>query len=468
MSDLQLKEIQSVFEVEQILISHILNGGKYSEDILLSLLPNDFGNKNHKIIYTTIMNFHQNATSYDTFSLLNFFENNEGKDFLECKQIIIELQDKFLYQENIKQYIDLIKSESINRQIKKLGNEMLTSNLDFMNSKDKLWDFENKFYEIHNSKKNKDVVAMSAIIEEYSKTFEQTKYISADGLTGLTSGYVSLDKITNGFQGGDLIILAARPGIGKTALAINFLVNGAKRLQEENEANAHNDEEKQKIVLMFSMEMGKLQICQRIVCQESNVELSVTKKGKLDSLQSGLIYDAMTNLSKLPLYIDDTSDLSIIDIQSKLKQLSSKNEIKLIVVDYLQLLKGAKTNMQINRQQEVATISRSLKGLARQYNVPIIAIAQLSRKIEERKSEGRKPMLSDLRESGAIEQDADLVCFINYKESMEEIVKKQDLNNVMVEFIIAKNRNGSIGSVDMLFCKPISKYYDAATSVVKK
>ncbi len=144
--------------------------------------------------------------------------------------------------------------------------------------------------------------------------------------------------------------------------------------------------------------------------------------------------------------------------------MSNDKEIKLLVIDYLQLLKGAKTNINMNRQQEVASISRSLKSLARQYNIPVIAIAQLSRKIEERKAEGRKPMLSDLRESGAIEQDADLVCFINYKDMInnENNSSKQDLNNVVVEFIIAKNRNGAIGSVDLVFNKSISKYIDVS------
>lgn len=451
---------ESVSEIEQIVLSHTFHKSKYIDDIFLQLQPDDFGEYENRIIFITVSKFRTEGKDLDILSVLNYFDANQEMQFKNYKEYLNEIDGKFTHQQNILQFIDILKNASIKRKFQEFAKTLSTTDIDVISARDKLWTLEQEFLNITNNKKTKEIESIGKIVQEYNKKLEQIANME-ETLTGTTSGYYSIDKITNGFQGGDLIILAARPGIGKTALAINFLVNAAKNINENKKEN-----EKDKIVLMFSMEMGNLQVCQRIVSEESGVEISATRK-KLDSLQSSLISDAISNLYNLPLYIDDSSDLSIIDIQSKIKQISNDKDIKLIVIDYLQLLKGSKTNANMNRQQEVASISRSLKALARQHNVPIIAIAQLSRKIEERKGEGRKPMLSDLRESGAIEQDADLVCFINYKDDTKENESKKDLNNVMVEFIIAKNRNGAIGSVDLFFSKPISKYYDASV-VLKK
>lgn len=317
--------------------------------------------------------------------------------------------------------------------------------------------FRKRFLDITNSNKTKDVETLSEIMIEYHKKLESMKG-RIETLTGTTSGYYELDKITNGFQPEDLIILAARPGIGKTAIALNFLLNAAKEFAEWNLKKDHT--EKEKMVLMFSMEMGNNQISERLVSIQSGVDISVNKRGNWNETQWLSNIDAISSLSAYPIYIDDSSNLSIIDIQSKLKQLSINKEVKLIVIDYLQLLKGPNTkSQQVNRQQEVASISRTLKSIARQYNVPIIAISQLSRKIEERKGEYRRPILSDLRESGAIEQDADIVSFLNYKVE-EDAYNKSDKKNsdVVVEYIIAKHRNGATDSVDLLFKKSIGKY----------
>lgn len=448
---------ESVNEMEKIVLSHIINKGKYIEDIFLQLQINDFGGYENRALFTTLFNFKTEGKDFDLLSLINFYDMNTELQFSNYREYIVEINKKYTHQQNIMQFLDVIKNASIKRKLNDFSKTLNSTNIDIISSREKLWELEQEFLNITNNKKTKEIESLKNIIGEFDKKLKQIMN-QKDDLTGTTSGYPSLDKITNGFQGGDLIILAARPGIGKTALAINFLVNAAKNIVNTNDDTSDKD----KIVLMFSMEMGSVQVCQRIVSSESGVEISSTRTGKMDSIQLNSIQSALSELGSLPLYVDDSSDLSIIDIQSKIKQLSNDKEIKLIVIDYLQLLKGAKTNANMNRQQEVAGISRALKAIARQYNVPIIAIAQLSRKIEERKAEGRKPMLSDLRESGAIEQDADLVCFINYKEidMANQLQSNLDLSNVMVEFIIAKNRNGAIGSVDFVFHKAISKYVD--------
>lgn len=458
---------ESVFEIEKVILSHILNKGKYTEDIFLQLQPSDFGQYENRNIFVNLLNFKIEGKDFDVLSLINYYDDNNEMQFNNYRDYIININSKFTHQQNIIQFIDIIKNASIKRKFIDFSQTLNSTNIDIISSREKLWSLEQEFLNITNNKKSKEIESIGKIVQEFSKKLEQISNLD-ETLTGTTSGFSSIDKITNGFQGGDLIILAARPGIGKTSLAINFLVNAAKDILDDKN---DQDNDKEKIVLMFSMEMGNLQVCQRIVSIESGVEISATRTGKLDSLQTSLVTDAISNLYNLPLYIDDTSDLSIIDIQSKIKQLSNDKEIKLLVIDYLQLLKGAKTNVNMNRQQEVANISRSLKSLARQYNIPVIAIAQLSRKIEERKAEGRKPMLSDLRESGAIEQDADLVCFINYKDmnnSDANNSSKQDFYNVVVEFIIAKNRNGAIGNVDLVFNKPISKYIDVSFTNINK
>lgn len=463
--DLNLNKDFSIDEIEKIILANAFNGCKEIEEIFLYLKPEDFDNSNNRSIFAVLEKLWAENKNIDVLSIINFISTNNEFQFENFVSYIIGVDSKFTYQQNIIQYIDIIKNNSIKRKFLDFAKTLEDTDLDVISAKDKLWNLEKQFLNITSNKKTKEIEQIGKIVEEYNKKLEQL-INQTDELTGMASGYPSIDKITNGFQGGDLIILAARPGVGKTALGINFLLNAAKNLKDKQDLNFGEQTSKQDIVLMFSMEMGNIQICQRIVSIESGVNMNVTRKGNLDSMQWTSISESISKLYDMPLYIDDTSDLTIVDIQSKVKQLSNEKNIKLIVVDYLQLLKESRKSFNINRQQEVANISRSLKSVARQFDVPVIAIAQLSRKIEERKGDSKKPLLSDLRESGAIEQDADLVCFLSYKEETNE--DKKDFNNVIVEFMIAKNRNGAIGNVDLLFVKSLSKYYDASLNYEKE
>lgn len=459
---LQIKpdEDESVIEnVEQIVLACAFNNCKEIEEIFLQLKPDDFQNINNRQIFAVLSKLWSENKSIDLLTILDYMKENNEFQFDNYQQYIYIVDSKYLMQPNVLQYLDIIKNNSIKHRLFEFSKTLETTNLDTISARDKLWSLEKEFLNITNDKKSKSIESISKILDIYNKKIDQISDQNGE-ITGVTSGYKNIDKLTSGFQGGDLIILAARPGIGKTALALNFLMNSALKYKEEN-LNKKNLNEKNKIVLMFSMEMGNLQICQRVVSMESGVDMNVTKNGKMDEIQYSSISETISRLYETPFFIDDSSDLTIVDIQSKIKQLSNDNEIKLIVIDYLQLLKENKSSYNINRQQEVSNISRTLKTIARQYNVPIIAIAQLSRKIEERKGDAKKPILSDLRESGSIEQDADLVCFLTYKdEAINE--NRKDYNNVLVDFIVAKNRNGAIGNIELLFVKPISKYYDAS------
>lgn len=454
-----VKDRESIIEMEKIVISAILNKNDDIDEIFLQLSTNDFNDPFNRIIFDIGLKFRGDGKIIDYLSLIAFIEENNNLQFSNYKEYISEIDALYVYQQDILQYVDAIKNYSLKKQLSDFSRELLSTNLDIISSKEKLWNLEKQFLDITSNKKNKEIESMSEILKDFQSRLDVLLNRSNE-MSGTPSGYESLDKITNGFQPGDMIILAARPGIGKTALSINFMVNAAKKYAEEN-ANLKPNE-KPKAVLMFSMEMGKEQICQRILSLESGIELNVNKYKVWSDIEKTALSSSMTNLINYPIYVDDSSDLTIIDVQSKIKQMTSDKDIKLVVLDYLQLLKISNNkNNNMNRQQEVAEISRTLKKIARQFRVPIIAIAQLSRKVEERRSEGGRPMLSDLRESGSIEQDADMVCFLNYanKDVVDEKNKDPDMG-VLVEFIIAKNRNGATTIVELTFSKPISKYFE--------
>ena len=443
-------------EIEKSIISAVLNNHKEINDIFLSLLTIDFDNPNNRLIYASILKLKDEGKIIDSLSVISYIKNNQDYIFNNYEEYILELSSMYNYENSLKGYIEILKIASISRQLKEFGKSLQDISLDSINWKDEIWKLEKNFMEITNSRNAKEVESMEEIVFNYQQKLEQLKNRSEE-LTGCPSGYSNIDKITNGFQPGDLIILAARPGIGKTAISLNFMLNAAKEYLVFNKTKQPN--EKEKVLLMFSMEMGNNQICERLVSIDSTVDISITKRGTWDALQWNSIQDSIARLSSFPIYVDDSSGLSILDLQTKVKQLSSTKDIKLIVVDYLQLLKGPKGASNVNRQQEVANISRTLKSIARQYNVPVIAIAQLSRKIEERRGEAKRPILSDLRESGAIEQDADIVAFLNYKDA-EGYDNSTLGSSVMVEYIIQKHRNGSTGIVELLFDKSTGRYLE--------
>lgn len=454
------KEAESIIEMEKNIISAILNKNYHLDEIFSSLTIDDFNHFYHRVIFNIATIFRGEGKSLDFLSLVNYLDENRNEQFDNYANYISEIDAKYMGNQNIEQYIDAIKNFSIKKKLFEFAKELNDTNFDVISSKEKLWNLEKKFLDITSNKKTKEMESLSDILKDYQKRLDILLNKTHE-MSGTPSGFESLDKITNGFQPGDLIILAARPGIGKTALSINFMVNAAKRYAEENPHNLSSGK-KEKAVLMFSMEMGNEQICQRILSAESGIELNVNKHKLWSDIEKTALSSSMINLINYPIYIDDSSDLSIIDIQTKIKQMSAEKEIKLVVLDYLQLLKISNNkNNNMNRQQEVAEISRTLKKIARQFQVPIIAIAQLSRKVEERKGESRRPILSDLRESGSIEQDADMVCFLNYAENKDSEDKTQSFTSeVVVEFIIAKNRNGETTIVNLTFMKPISRYFE--------
>lgn len=461
-------ETNYIENIERMIISSLLNNDKDVDEIFLHLVPSDFLKKEHRVIFKHIIDFRNNNKEIDFISLIYQLKNKENNlDIDYYQNYITEVFSEYSYNHNsVPQLIDIVKNYSIKRKINDFSEILKNTDLDIINTQEKLWELEKEFSNITSSKKTQEIEGIAKILDDFNKKLLLRKE-KLDDEEVVKSGYRNIDALTNGFGFGDLVILAARPGVGKTTLAINFLVSVAKNINLKNLENKKKElSKKEQAVLMFSIEMGREQILQRMISIASGVN---SNKKNLSKTEEIALNYGMNSLKNLPIYIDDSSDLTLIDIQSKLKQMSNNKDIKLIVLDYLQLLKvSSKNNLGMNRQQEVAEISRTLKKLARQFKVPIISIAQLSRKIEERKGgNNSKPMLSDLRESGSIEQDADMVCFINYISNDENddnfLIESKNIYKeslVNVEFILAKNRNGSTGSCSLTFDKEHSLFLE--------
>lgn len=453
MNNNQIPGEESIKEIEEKVLAIALNDNKALSDIIFSLQVEDFNNNQNKMLYKAIKKIYEQKNNVDPLVVLNLIEADKDYYFKDFDIIINNIISQYTHSVDLKSYIDTIKNFSIVRNLNKFSKEIQNPNINFENFNDELWNLEKKFLKLLHSKTNNSFLTCEEVAKQYKENLENIKS-NRGKITGTSSGFEVIDNFTNGFQPGDLIILAARPSIGKTALSLNMLLNSAKDCKQNE------------YVVMFSLEMGANQLFQRLVSCESGISSDILRNGNWSSEDEYLIEESIKKISKLNIVIDDSSNATIIEIQTKLKQLYSdgQNKIKLVVVDYLQLVQGSIKNG-VNRQQEVSQISRTLKSIARDIDSPIIAVAQLSRKIEERKGADKKPMLSDLRESGSIEQDADLVTFINYdrdeidENNTNESTKKY-LQNVIVEFIIAKHRNGATGEATLLFEKAIGKYSD--------
>ena len=270
------------------------------------------------------------------------------------------------------------------------------------------------------------------------------------GVTGVPSGFTELDKVTSGWQKADLLIIAARPGMGKTAFVLSLSRNAAIRFH--------------KPVAIFSLEMSSIQLVNRLIASETELSAEKLKKGQLNEHEWKQLSDKISDLTDAPIYIDDTPALSIFELRAKCRRLKAQHNIELIVIDYLQLMSGGTDGKSGNREQEISNISRSLKSIAKELSVPIIALSQLSRAVETRGGD-KRPILSDLRESGAIEQDADMVMFIYRPEYYDIDEDEQGNSNAgMAEIIIAKHRNGSLKNVPLRFVGHLAKFTDLESS----
>ena len=360
---------------------------------------------------------------------------------------LVQLSQRVASSAHIEFHARIILQKFIQRSLIRISNEIIESAYkESTDVFDLLDEAESKLYDVTqgNIKKSSET-AQNLVLEAKKKIEEISK---RDGLSGVSTGFEKLDKLTSGWQPSDLIIIAARPGMGKTALTLSMARNIAVG--------------KQIPVAFFSLEMSSVQLITRLISSETGLSSEKLRTGKLADHEWQQLNVKVTDLEKAPLFIDDTPSLSIFDLRAKARRLSSQHGIKLIVVDYLQLMTAGASTKTGNREQEISTISRNLKALAKELNIPVIALSQLSRAVETRGGT-KRPMLSDLRESGAIEQDADIVSFI-YRPEYYNIDEWDDDERTpsqgQAEFIVAKHRNGGLDNIRLKFVGHLGKFED--------
>jgi replicative DNA helicase len=425
------------FLAEKMILSCLLINAEITE-ITLQMLPVEaFYFKNHQEIYKAIILMYQNKIRIDIVTLVNFLQENGLLNKVGGIKILIELISQIPNLIYFEEYIKLVKDKFFRRCFIKLGYEAINSGyITNMALEDILSEFENKVFNLTTETKTQKLFSSAELLNEIFVDLKD-KFLNRN-LLGLKSGFDDLDSIIQGFQKSDLIIIAGRPSMGKTALSLNIAINIIQNSKLP--------------ILFFSLEMSKEQIMYRLLAMETNVNQMRLRNGKL-SQNDWIKVNKMVNIfSKLPLFIDDTSDLSIQNIRSKIKTLMfEQNQVGLVIIDYLQLMQNSKLKTE-NRVQELSQIPRSLKIMAREFNIPVIALSQLSRNVENRVE--KRPVLSDLRESGSIEQDADLVLMLSRKNSSDTINSNQN----DMELIIAKQRNGPIGTVKLQFDEKSNKF----------
>lgn len=432
-----LKLLPQSVEAEEAVLGAILVNPVTLGKVEEYLKPESFYKPAHKVIYETMMELYKKNDPIDIVTVSENLRNNEKLEEAGGRAYINDLALNVVTTANVEYYAKIVQEKEIKRALINAGSEIVSMSYESEET-DTVLDNAQKL--IFNIASQKEVGEMSPIQDLIVSSYEliEARYNNKEDLIGVTTGFYDLDMLTSGLQKSDLIILAARPSMGKTAFALNLAQNVALKGK--------------KGVAIFSLEMPKIQLAKRMLCAQAEVDTQRINSGHIDSKDFNKLMDAMEKLADTRIYIDDTSGVTATDIKAKCRRLMmEEKDLGLVVIDYLQLMEGGGNPN--DRNQQISAISRSLKGLARELNVPIIALSQLSRGVEQRND--KRPMLSDLRDSGAIEQDADIVMFI-YRD---EYYNKEDVENKgKAEIIIAKHRNGPTGTINLLFQSNITKF----------
>ncbi|MGL5711858.1 MAG: replicative DNA helicase [Paraclostridium sp.] len=427
-------------ESEQSILGSILLDKDAIITVTETIQPEDFYKESHKIIYECMLRLNAKNEPIDLITLTEELKKQDSLENIGGISYITSLSTIVPTTTNVKYYSDIVKEKSVLRKLIKASNDILT--LGYENSikvEDILEQAEKKIFDISQEKSSEEFKSISSVLMDAYDMIERL-YTNQEEITGVTTGFEDLNKKINGLQRTDLILIAARPAMGKTAFSLNLVQNAALKGSAS--------------VAVFSLEMSKEQLVQRMLSSQSNVELKKIKTGSLDENDWPRIIDAMSVLSNVNIYIDDTPGIKISELRSKCRKLKIEKGLDFILIDYLQLMEGEGNNE--SRQQEISKISRSLKIIAKELNCPVVALSQLSRAPEQRSD--HRPMLSDLRESGAIEQDADIVMFLYRDEYYHPDSERKNIGEV----IIAKNRHGETGSVELVWLGEIQKFANKA------
>ena len=436
-------------DLEQAVLGAMMIDKKGLDEVIDILTPQVFYRPEHQAIYAVIQKLFNDSEPIDLLTVSNELKSDGKLDRVGGDYYLIQLTQKVSSSAHVEYYARVIQEKYILRRLIEISNQVIEKSYDDTADVFDLLDYsESKLFEItEGGIKRSYSEAKDLVADAIDKIKAQS---TKEGMSGLTSGFTEIDKITSGWQESDLIILAARPGMGKTA----FILSMAKNMTVN-----HNIP-----VAVFSLEMSSVQLITRMISGETGISGEKLRKAKLADHEWKQLYTKVKGLENAPLYIDDTPALSIFDLRAKARRLVSQHGVKMILIDYLQLMTaGGKANG--NREQEISMISRSLKAIAKELSIPVIALSQLSRSVETRGG-SKRPLLSDLRESGAIEQDADIVSFI-YRPEYYKLEYWDDESEPcagQAEFIIAKHRNGALENVRLRFINEQAKFTDLETS----
>ncbi len=424
------------FEAEQGVLSCMLYDSYGLQSAYDMLKKDDFYRQEHIILFSEMIDMFTNGKEVDYITLKSKLESSNQIGVIGGADYILELNNIVSTSFSIKHYAEIVIEKSIRRKVLTASKSIKKLSFDTNETVESIVEKSERIIsEIVIRSSEQDFTHIKEVLQTSLENLEKL-YITKSQITGIPTGFKDFDLKTSGLQKSDLILIAGRPSMGKTAFAINIAQNVSLK---SNITTA-----------IFSLEMSKEQLINRMICTEAQVEAQKLRTGDLEGQDWYKIAEAISVLSEAPIYIDDRTSVSLQELKSKCRKLKNEKDLGLIVIDYLQLMSaGGKME---SRQQEISKISRELKGLARELNIPIIALSQLSRSVEQRRPP--RPMLSDLRESGAIEQDADVVCFLYREEYYEPDTEKKGL----AEVIIAKQRNGSVGSINLMWLSNYTKF----------
>jgi len=424
-------------EAEQAVLGAILLESEALITAMERLNTEDFYSVAHQRIFEAMVDLNEDNQPMDLITITATLRDRGQLEEVGSVSYLAKLASAVPTAANVDYYAQIVEEKAMLRRLIRTATQIVSSGYASEDDVGALLnDAEARIMELSNRRAAHGFISIRDVLMD---VFERVEFLfnHKGGTTGIPSGFIDLDKMTSGFQRNDLIIVAARPSVGKTAFALNIAQNVAVRAQET--------------VAIFSLEMSAAQLVQRMICAESNVDAGRMRTGFLEGDDWEKLSMAIGSLSEAQVYIDDTPGITVAELRAKCRRLKKEKGLGMILIDYLQLIQG-RGKAGENRQQEVSEISRTLKQIARELEVPVIALSQLSRGVEQRQD--KRPMMSDLRESGSIEQDADIVAFLYRDDYYNHDTEKKNI----IEIIIAKQRNGPVGTVELVFLKNFNKF----------
>jgi replicative DNA helicase len=435
-------------DLEEAVLGAIMLEKPAFDTVVEILKPECFYVDAHQRIFRAMQNLAQKSMPIDLLTVVEELRIKEELELIGGPYYVTKLTNAVVSSANVETHSRIILQKFIQRDLIRISGEVISDAYeDSIDVFDLLDEAESKLFEITNNHLRKNFDSIDTVLVKTIQRIEDMRNRQED-ITGVPSGFPSLDRITYGWQPTDLVILAARPSVGKTAFALNLARNAALHATKPTP------------IAFFSLEMSAGQLVQRILSAESEIWLEKIARGKMEEHEMQQLYrNGIQRLQNAPIFIDDTPALNIFELRAKCRRLKNKHNVSLVIIDYLQLMSGTGDKRSSNREQEISTISRNLKGLAKELGIPIIALSQLSREVEKRKEGDKMPQLSDLRESGAIEQDADMVMFL-YRPEYYNITANEfgESNKGETHVRIAKHRNGSLETIKLRALLHIQKF----------